>query len=323
MKVTYREAKELLIKKFMSSGLDWHDANWVTDVLVASEQRGDKSHGIKYAKNIIEIANSKSYVKLAPVIHNDASIAVLDGKNVIGPVAAKQAIEIAIKKAKKYGTAAVSLRSSNHLFSLSHYARYIASKNMIGFICSSSSPAMAAPNSSKVTIGTNLFSFGAPSTSAPIVMDMSSTQVARGRIKEYQDAGLQIPLSWAMDEVGRPTTCAIEALKGSLQPLGGYKGFAIGCMVDIFSSVLSGSAFSTHIHGTSLHKKERKGEINRKGDFFFVVDISKFIPLNEFNVRMDEFIKIIDSSGGYVPGANFIENQFADIEISEEILTLP
>ncbi len=313
MKVSYDEVKERLIKKFIASGLAWDDANWVADVLISSEQRGDKSHGIKHAKNIFDVINSECYIAQAPIIHDERSITILDGQNSIGPIVAKQAIDIAIKKAKKYGTAAISLRSSNHLFSLSHYVRYIANNNMIGFICSSSSPAMAAPNSLNATIGTNPFAFGAPSSKDPIVIDMSSTNVARGKIKEYKDAELDIPVSWALDEYGNPTTCAIEALKGTLSPLGGYKGFALGCMIDIFSSVLSGSAFSTQITGTSLHMEE--ADVNKKGDFLFVLDISKFIQLSEFKIRMDEFIHIIESNGGYIPGTNYINNQFADIEI--------
>ncbi|MGX9522842.1 Ldh family oxidoreductase [Vibrio mediterranei] len=319
MKLSYEQLKAKISSMLVLLGLDSSESNWVADVLIASELRGDKSHGVNYIYNIINVIKNPLYVSSAPILQDSGAITVLDGKYLVGPLAAKQAIDIALDKATEHGIAAVSIRSSNHLFSLSYYARFIAMQDMIGFIFSSSCPAMAAPNTLIPVIGTNPFAFGAPSVSSPIVVDMSSTKVARGRIKEHQNKGTEIPSSWALDELGNPTTSPEAALHGSLQPIGEYKGFAIGCIVDILSSVLSGSAFSTQISGSSLHKKEINTEIRRKGDFILVLDIQHFMELNIFKSRMESFKNIIRKNGGYVPGTNYIENCSSEIEVDPAI----
>ena len=75
--------------------------------------------------------------------------------------------------------------------------------------------------------------------------DMACTEAARGKIKLALQAGMSIPVTWAADAQGRPTTDPGEAMKGLLLPAAGPKGYGLAVMVEILSGILSGSSFST------------------------------------------------------------------------------
>jgi len=129
------------------------------------------------------------------------------------------------------------------------------------------------------------------------VLDMATSIVPIGRITVYDKAGKQIPEGWGIDGQGTVTTEPSEVLNGgALMPLGGtdlmrgYKGYGLGLMVDIFSGVLSGSAFGTNVDiRDGVHTAHT-------GHFFAAIDIEAFRPAAEFKRDMDELILMLKNA---------------------------
>jgi LDH2 family malate/lactate/ureidoglycolate dehydrogenase len=316
------ECQELVLKKLEKYGVAQKDALQVARVLIEAEQRGDPSHGLSCMKKICPALESGHLDprKSTSLLADSGAMAILDAKHVLGPAAMFQAVELGMQKAAEFGLGQISLRHSHHLLVLGPYVRYLAEKGFIGLIGTSTQAAITAPGGKSKLFGTNPLAFGAPSSTHPLVIDMSSTIVARGRIKQAQRGGKKIPLSWALDPDGNPTEDPDLALQGSLQPLGGYKGFALALLIDVLASVLSGSAYSKHIYGTSMHANAEAKDIRYKGDFLLVIDISKFMPLQQFKLRIDDIYTFIrESDEGYIPGETVIKNKENDIEVTEEV----
>ncbi len=324
MEYSYEECEKLVLTKLGSLGVPEEHAKAVSEVLLEAELRGDPSHGLSCLAKVLKALDSGDLVagKDVSLLHEEGAITLMDGKNVLGPYAALKAADKAIEIAKKMRVGVVSLRESHHLFAVGYYTRYIANKGFVSFLATSTAPAMAVPGGVTKLLGTNPLAFGAPSSTIPLVIDMSSTVVARGTIREAQKKGEKIPLTWAYDPEGKPTDDPEVALKGSLQAIGNYKGFLLALIIDILASVLSGSAYAKHIFGTSMHANDENKETKFKGDFLLVLDIEKFMPLEPFKKRMDELYQFIREDGGRIPGEAALQGKGKKIHVSEKVMAL-
>jgi LDH2 family malate/lactate/ureidoglycolate dehydrogenase len=116
--------------------------------------------------------------------------------------------------------------------------------------------------------------------------------VAANKIfKAFNNQTPSIPAGWAMDKEGVPTTSTVEAYRGLLMPLGGYKGSGLAVMVEILCAVLSGSAIGTELGGIRFPGKQV-----RVGQFYLAIDVECFIPLEEFGARMDKLIRMLKAT---------------------------
>jgi LDH2 family malate/lactate/ureidoglycolate dehydrogenase len=137
-----------------------------------------------------------------------------------------------------------------------------------------------------------------------VVLDMSSSVVARGKIRLAQRTKETIPLGWALDETGSPTTDPNAALKGTLLPIGGPKGYGLALMVDVLCGLLSGSQCGPNVK--TFHEPLGPTGI---GVFFMAIDIERFMPLREFMGLMTSYAESVkktkkakDVSQIYLPG---------------------
>jgi LDH2 family malate/lactate/ureidoglycolate dehydrogenase len=144
-----------------------------------------------------------------------------------------------------------------------------------------------------------------------MVLDIANTVVARGKIYLARQKGLTIPAGWAMSTTGEPTTDPLEALAGIILPMGEHKGYGISVMLDVLSGVLSGSAFGTGVHGP--YQTESRSAC---GHLLICLNIEAFLPLSEFNARMEKLIAELKS----VPLAKGFDEIFypGEIEIRNE-----
>lgn len=258
----------------------------VAESLVLANLRGVDSHGVgllpRYVKRIkLGLMNSKVVPK---VVRDVGSIAVIDGDNGIGQVITHKAMEISMAKARKFGVGAAGIRNSNHFGIAAYYAFQATQSDMIGIILSNAAPSMAPWGGTKPLIGTNPLAVGVPTDSDPIILDMALSIQARGKIRQAALEGKSIPEGWALDERGRPTTDTEEALKGSVLPIAGPKGYGLALIVDVLSGVLTGSFFADKI--SSVHESEEGTP--RVGHFVQAIHIESFMPLREFKDRMKE-----------------------------------
>jgi LDH2 family malate/lactate/ureidoglycolate dehydrogenase len=184
------------------------------------------------------------------------------------------------------------VRFSNHHGTLGYFTRMAAESGCIGVLSANGSPAMAPWGGRKKIIGNNPWSIATPAgRHAPMMLDIANTVVARGKIFLARQKGHPIPLGWAMDAEGRPTTDPVAALSGVILPMAEHKGYAISLMMDVLSGVLSGSGVMTEVNGPYQAEKH-----SGSGHFVMALDIARFGPLDAFEARVERMIAEIKAT---------------------------
>jgi LDH2 family malate/lactate/ureidoglycolate dehydrogenase len=216
-------------------------------------------------------------------------------------------MRLAIEKAKTTGLAFVATRHSNHYGAAAYWAMMALPENMIGFSATNAPAAMAPSGGRTPILGTNPFAVAIPAgTELPVVLDLATTVVARGRVRLYAKQNKRLEAGWAFDEKGVPTTDPHAALKGFLAPIGGYKGYGIALAVDLLSGVLTGSNYGVHFPGSLADNLTDPPNV---GSVFAAINVASFMDLPAFQARMDAAIREIkacEKADGvqriYVPG---------------------
>jgi LDH2 family malate/lactate/ureidoglycolate dehydrogenase len=270
-------------------GVPDSDARLMADTLVQSDLWGHQSHGVMrlswYAARIR--SGAMQATTKAEYVLDAGALALIDGRDGIGQVLTANAMRDAIRRAKQHGVGVVGLRNSNHFGTALYFTLMAAREGYVAFLSTNASPAMAPWGGRSKCVGTNPWSIAAPAGQyAPMVLDIANTAVARGKVYLAKQKGVPIPLGWAIDAAGEPTTDPRKAIDGIILPMGEHKGYAIAMMMDVLSGVLTGSAFGSAVRGP-YQFNERSG----CGHFIIVIDIEAFEPLAVFNKRMEQLIR--------------------------------
>ena len=209
----------------------------------------------------------------------------LDGGNGIGPLVAWRATEKAIELARDYGSSIVVVHHSNHCGAMSAYCAEAARQGMIVVALTNIPPGIAPWGGREAFFGTNPIAFGFPrgGDSPPLIIDMATSVVARGNIIQAARLGQPIPLGWALDKYGNPTTNAQSALEGAVLPMAGAKGYALALAVEILTGVLSGAGIGPEVKNPYT---DHSGPSN-VGHFFMVFNPGNFLPRSDFGDRMN------------------------------------
>lgn len=298
--------RDFVIKCFKKLGVPKEDAATTADVLITSDRRGIDSHGVarllRYVNGIRDgVMIPKPEIK---VVHETPLTAVIDGGGGLGQVVGVWAMKYCIKKAKKRGLAFVVVRNSNHYGIAAYYAMMALEEDMIGISLTNSAPLVVPTFGKDAVLGTNPISVAIPAyKERPFVYDGATSTVPRGKLEVYDRQKKPIPLSWATDADGKPTSNPREVLDnllmrrgGGLLPLGGateeeggHKGYCLSALVDIFTGVLSGGAYA------SLVEKDKKAPAG-VCHFLGAIKIDSFAPKEDFKKSMDDFIRILKNS---------------------------
>lgn len=279
---------------FEKLGVPGEDAYIAADALIRANLEGVDSHGISrlaiYAKRMKE--GRINAVPSIEVEKKGESVLLVNGDNGLGQIVAAHAVKEGIALAKKTGLAAVAVRHSNHFGTASYYCQ-MACEQGLGAMAFTNSPSGIPPwGGKRAFFGTNPIAFGFPTGSdVPVIIDMSTSVVARGKIILAAKQGQPIPKGWAIDEEGRETENAKDALRGAVLPLGGAKGYALALAIEILTGVLSGAAFGPHVH----NMYEEHNEKSNIGHFFILFDIEKFMSLDQFTLLIDQFLEEVKS----------------------------
>ena len=240
----------------------------IADILLTADLQGLESHGvqrlIRYHRGV------KSGVirpdAVPEVVHETPLSVVLDAHSAMGQIAAVDAMERAIAKAKQYGFGAAVVRNSNHFGVGGYYAMMAEREDMLG-MCFTNTQAICVPTFGReVMLGTNPIAFAMPADPIPMLYDVATTVVPRGKLEVYAKQGKPMPLGWAVDENGRDTTDAKRVIDninskagGGILPLGGsspatgsHKGYGLALIVEILSSIIAGGATSNHVSKNGL-----------------------------------------------------------------------
>jgi L-2-hydroxycarboxylate dehydrogenase (NAD+) len=289
---------------FVKLGVQEKDAEVTSDVLVASDLRGIPSHGVARLMRYVDGIRNKTILPDAKVTveKETASTGVVNGGNGLGQPAGYFGMNLAIKKAKDSGLGFVTVHNSNHYGIAGYYSMMALKDDLIGISLTNSAPLVVPTFSRDMLIGTNPISVAAPAgKERPYVLDMATSVVPRGKFEVYERQDKPVPLGWAVDEKGVPSTDTKRIIDnmaktagGGILPLGGagellsgHKGYGMSLLVDILSGVLSGSDFGPWVK--TLKKDGTKTHIN-VGHFFGAIKIENFIDLDKFKSTMDEMM---------------------------------
>jgi LDH2 family malate/lactate/ureidoglycolate dehydrogenase len=290
----YREVglKKIVTDVLERAGVARRHAQTVADSLIHADLRGVESHGVSRLPVYLKrIETGRIDYRREPVLTmQKGAVARLDGGNQLGAVAGQAAMEHALELARQYGTGLVGVCHSNHFGACSYYALKAVEQKMMLLVLSNAPKAIAPTGGIRPFFGTNPIAIGIPAdTKPPFLLDMATSVTARGKIALAQKKGERIPVDWALDARGEPTTDPAEALQGTLLPIGGAKGYGLAMFVDIMCGLLTGGAAGPAVG--SLYESDPAAQ--NVGHLFLAVDIQKFMPIEQFLKTFADYLRRI------------------------------
>ena len=258
------------------------------EVMAWADLHGIDSHGISMIPAYhARMKSGQVKMGAVPVVSRETPVsALVDGEGGLGHEPSRQAMELAIIRARAIGVGVVVVRNSSHFGATGFYTRMAADAGLIGMAATSASGIQVAPTGGReARFGTDPWSFAAPGRAGePFLLDMATTTVAAGRVRNKANEGLAAPAGWLLTREGAPSTDPLEAVQkgGYLTSLGGsvegssYKGYGLATMVNILSSCLSGATLVTDpMHG-------RRPEGMDIGHFFLALSPALFRDEGDF-----------------------------------------
>ncbi len=214
----------------------------------------------------------------------------------MGQLVAERAMREAIALAKESGVGAVVAHNSSHCGACAWFVEMAVKEGMLGIALTHTDPIMVPPGMKRTFLGSNPIAFGAPGASEPIVIDMSTTHAAWGKVLVARQEGKAIPADWGVDAQGKPTTDAQQVV--GLAPTGAHKGYALAAMIEILCAQLAGVPFGRHV--TKMY-----GELDKPrnlGHFMLALDVARFTDPALFQSAIAAFAGEIRDEGALAPG---------------------
>ena len=286
---------EFAVAVFKKVGLTDEDAAIAADVLVQTDLRGVETHGLSNLARSYALPLYQGEVNPRPqirIVQEELSTALMDGDNGLGLVGGVRGMEVAMRKAKTVGAGFVTMRNTQHFGMAAYYAMMALPHDMIGFSSTATGPSMSPTFGIQKIVGTNPISMAAPAgEEPPFVLDMACTVVANNKLRLAIERGQRIPMGWALDGEGRPTTDPRVAREegmgvplGDTRELGSHKGYGLAVAVDILGGILSGAGFSALFPPRQFVHT------------FGAIDIKAFRPVDDFKAMMDDMIRRLRAS---------------------------
>lgn len=291
MHISFEEELRLVKGILVAADFPEEDAGMIAEVITHSDFTGVYSHGLsrltRYMKQI-EKGALNPHPNFRKVL-DTGSVMVFDSDNGSGIASLCKAYEEVLPRAKQFGIAMATARHNANIGCGAYYGLRAAKEDMIAVVCCNTYAFTSPLGGADRLIGTNPIVVGVPAGKEyPMVLDMSTTNVAMGKIQAAEREGQAIPAEWAKDYDGNPTTDPSKAF--SLSPIAAHKGYGLAVMVDVLSTMLSGAAFGTDIGLFSKLEKENTGFC------LILIDPSKFMPIDEFKAEVDRYVRMMKDS---------------------------
>jgi len=245
--LTLDQAEELVVATLTRCRTAPDNARSVAHALIAAEADGLKGHGLSRVPTYAAQSKAGKVDGFArPTIEwRRPAVAAIDAANGFAYPAIELAVAALPQAARQNGIASVAIRRSHHCGAAGHPVERLAEIGLVGLMFANTPAAIAPWGGNRGVFGTNPIAFACPlSGRAPIVVDLSVSQVARGNILAAKQKGEPIPAGWALDAEGKPTTDPEAALAGTMLPLGDAKGTALALMVELLAAGLTGANFA-------------------------------------------------------------------------------
>ena len=308
--VDFNLLERFMIDVFRRLGMSDPDAAVCAEVLITADKHGIDSHGVSRLKPVYvdRIRAGQVDPKAVPeIVREGPTTVVIDGRNGMGQVIAKMAMENAIARAGRLGMGMTAVRNSNHYGIAGYYVSMAAKQGMIGITGTNARPSVAPTFGVEPMFGTNPLAFGLPTDEPfPFVLDCATSASQRGKIEVAARLGRPVPDGWAVGRDGkclRDAGLILEGLKtgtASLVPLGGldestggHKGYGYATFVEILSSALSGGAFLNGLAGLAADGMPATLGF---GHFFIALDVAAFMDQGAFRKTAGDILRTLRAS---------------------------
>lgn len=241
--------RALVTRMFLKVGSTAAEAEKVAHYLVESNLVGHDSHGVIRVPTYVDWVQ-RDMVRVnqsLQVVHQSGGLAIVDGRYGLGQVIGEQAVDLGIALAREHGVAAVALRNSGHLGRIGDWPQRAARAGLASFhfVNTSGFGLLVAPfGGVERRLSANPIAAGFPLDGRePLVLDISTSAIAEGKLKVARNAGKRVPENCIIDNRGQPTTEPADFYAtppGALLPFGGHKGYALSVMAEMFAGALTG-----------------------------------------------------------------------------------
>ncbi len=293
--IPHEELYNFMIDVFVGLGYPKEQAKISADVLIESDLRGIRSHGVQRLKYyFVRVKANQHLVSDYEIIKDEGATAVIDGHHGNGHFISYKAMKLAIEKAKKFGLGMVVVRNSTHYGIAGYYPLMAIKEGCLGITGTNARPAVAPTFGGEPMYGTNPLTFGFPTDEEfPFVLDCATSIIQRGKVEIAAREGTPLPEGVVIDrETGKSRTDAAQLLKdfvknqaallalgGAGEKLSGHKGYGYATVVEILSAALQDGVFLKDLSG--LDEKGEKAHF-RVGHFFIAIDPVFFMGLDVF-----------------------------------------
>ncbi|MEV6240775.1 Ldh family oxidoreductase [Lentzea sp. NPDC051838] len=280
---------------FRAVGLSAEASSVVAESLVAADMRGVASHGALLVPMYVDRIRrgSVSLVESPVVVTDFGAVATLDAHHGLGVLSGDHAMRMAVSKAQRYGIGAVAVRHAFHFGAAFRFASAAASAGCLGVAAANTRPLMPAPGGARPVVGNNPLAVAVPLPGLPpVVLDMALSEAALGKVRLAASEGRDIPVTWATDRDGVPTTDPVAALEGMLLPSGGPKGYGLALIIDVLTGVLSGGASGDEVRGLYADT----GVPNDCAHFFLAIDPEAFGGAELFAAKAVKLVRGVAKS---------------------------
>ena len=277
-------------------------AKSVAHAVRIAERNGNKICGLYYLESYCtQLTTGRVQGKVEPVVTIDRpGVVRVDAGLGFAQPAFAAGLPAAVEAARTNGICAMSIEHAHTCTSLGYFTEQLAQNNLLAIGSTNASARVAPPGGSTPLLGTNPFAMAVPDGDGGIAFqfDFSTSAVALGKITMAAAAGESIPLGWAVDADGEPTTDPDAALKGSLVSAGGYKGFGLGLLVEVLASALTGGRRSVDVPPL----KAPAGPPHDLGQFYIAIDPGAFSDTGFYDHLAELAASVADQPGARLPG---------------------
>ncbi|MEP3033571.1 MAG: Ldh family oxidoreductase [Pseudoruegeria sp.] len=300
--LTLSEIEDLSLRALMAAGTSEANARPLAVATAATEADGVASHGLAYIPIYCEhVQCGKVDGQATPVVATPRpGVVTVDAASGFAHAAIEAGFEKLIPMAREQGIAALAITNSYNCGVLGYHTYRLAQSGMLGLGFTNAPASIAPSGGAKPVVGTNPFSVAAPGADGQpaLLIDQSASTIAKSEVMKHAREGTPIPVGWALDAEGNPTTDPALGLKGSMAPSGGYKGVGIALLTEIMAGAMTGATLGINaspFSGTA-------GGPPRTGQFFMAIDPGATSG-GDFATRMADLVGAIhDQDGARLPG---------------------
>ena len=279
MHISIADARRLAETFLVQSGISSTDAAIIADILLEAELRGRKTHGFIRLPGIKSRHEQGERTDIE-VDKEEGQCVRINGGNQPGYLVAYRAMELAIECAKQNGVSIVGVYNTSHCGMAGYYADMARKADIIGLFFADCLPRITPEGGTEAILGTNPLAVGIPSNTVPLLFDMSTAAITNGDLLVAMREGTEIAEGLAFDPDGEATTDADAALKGSVRPFGGHKGFGLALIIQILAGALVNAA-TIPPPGADY------------GLLIIALNPTNFVPLAQFKTEVDELIDCV------------------------------